>query len=50
MGVAVATALCELGIEPARCLYGFPHPAYRFGERDFWKERPQMRKVVDGLP
>ena len=50
MGVAVATALCELGVEPARCLYGFPHPAYRFGERDFRNERPQMRRVVDGLP
>lgn len=52
MGVAVATALHELGVEPVRCLYGFPHPtrSYRFGERDFRNESPQMRKVVAGLP
>jgi hypothetical protein len=49
MGAAVATALRELGVEPARCLYGFPHPAYRFGERDFRNERPQMRTVVARL-
>lgn len=52
MGVAVSTALGDLGIEEDRCLYGFPHPsrAYPYGDADFRRERSWLRSVVARLP
>ena len=52
MGVAVSGALRELGVDPTRCLYGFPHPsgANGHGPRQFELERVQMQRVVDKLP
>ncbi|MGC1185671.1 MAG: hypothetical protein WBA31_11075 [Candidatus Dormiibacterota bacterium] len=52
MGVAVSGALRELGVDPVRCLYGFPHPsgANGHGPRQFEQERAQMQVVVAGLP
>jgi hypothetical protein len=52
MGVAVSGALRELVVDPARCLYGFPHPsgANGHGPRQFEQERVQMQRVVDRLP
>jgi len=51
MGVAVSGALHELGVDPARCLYGCPHPsgANGHGSRQFEQERVQMQRVVDSL-
>ncbi|MGA7088649.1 MAG: hypothetical protein WB116_10305 [Candidatus Dormiibacterota bacterium] len=52
LGVAVATALRELGVPAYRCLYGFPHPArsYPYGDRDFLAKLPAMRRAVSRFP
>jgi hypothetical protein len=51
LGRAVASAI-EGKVDPARCLFGFPHPSGAFaqGPQRFEEEQEQMRAVVRGLP
>jgi hypothetical protein len=52
LGVAVSTALYELGVPESQCLYGFPHPSRinSHAEQQFREARGRMRKVVSRLP
>ena len=52
MGVAVSGALRDLDVDPARCLYGFPHPsgANGHGPMQYREHHAKMRRVVALLP
>jgi hypothetical protein len=51
MGRSVSAALAGAGVDPSRCLFGFPHPsgANGHGLKQFLEERERMRAVVGGL-
>lgn len=52
LGRSVSTALGAAGVDPRRCLSGFPHPsgANGHGPGQFATERAAMRRVVAHMP
>jgi hypothetical protein len=52
LGVAVNATLLDAGVDPSRCLYGFPHPsgANGHGPNAFATARTQMQAVVRAMP
>lgn len=51
MGRSVSAALSGNAVDPARCLFGFPHPsgANGHGTRQYAEQREAMRTVVERL-